>query len=167
MWRDVIEYKGLYKINTRGDIYAYPKRGFNKGGLLKPHPQKGGYTLIVLSKDGVRTTYGVHVLVATAFLDKPVGNVEVNHKDGNKQNNCLSNLEWVTSHYNAQHAVVMGLTTRVLPLEVQENAKALKQNGLTGRQIATELGISEATVSWMLNNKWRVNTHNLKENQQL
>ena len=68
-----------------------------------------GYLSVDLYKDGERMTRGIHRLVAEAFIPNPYDKPEVNHKDGNKHNNCVSNLEWVTKKENCRHAWNMGL----------------------------------------------------------
>lgn len=68
-----------------------------------------GYLSVDLYKDGKRVTRGVHRLVAEAFIPNPENKPEVNHKDGNKHNNSISNLEWVTKKENVRHAWDNGL----------------------------------------------------------
>lgn len=91
------------------EIYGYfiteDGRIFNKYGKeLSPSDNGRGYLVIGLSFEGKRNTIGIHRLVAMAYLDNPLNLKEVNHKDGNKLNNCLSNLEWCTRGENIAHA---------------------------------------------------------------
>lgn len=70
---------------------------------LKQHETKKGYMRVDLYKDGFRKHYKVHRLVAQAFIKNPDGKSQVNHKDGNKKNNSVTNLEWVTDAENKEH----------------------------------------------------------------
>ena len=86
-----------YKISNKGRIIG------KKGILLKPNKNNYGYLSIsIILEDGFRVN-SVHRAVAYLFLGKPKEGQEVNHKDGNKENNCVENLEWVTKSENQQH----------------------------------------------------------------
>ena len=71
--------------------------------ILKPRKGSSGYLQVVLYKDGGRKEYLVHRLVAEAYLPNPEEFLQVNHKDENKENNALQNLEWCTQSYNANY----------------------------------------------------------------
>lgn len=75
-----------------------------KGRLLKPCPTKAGHLYVGVA-DGVTNARAVHVLVALAFIPNPLSLPEVNHKDLNKSNNSVENLEWCTRQYNMDHLV--------------------------------------------------------------
>lgn len=77
--------------------------------MLKKHIRDNGYEEVGLSKNKKRKTFLVHRLVASAFILNPKNLPEINHKDGNKQNNLYTNLEWVTSSENQIHAIENGL----------------------------------------------------------
>ena len=98
MWKDIKEYEGLYTIDENGNIKN--KDGYQK----KINVAKNGYCIVDLYKNNIRHTYTVHRLVAQAFLDNPYNLDVVNHKDGDKTNNCVSNLEWCDYSYNLKHA---------------------------------------------------------------
>lgn len=110
---DIPGYEGLYSITMKGDVYSWGNgKSFTSDGKLKYIKQSlktNGYFQVKLFKDGVRKYYIVHRLVAKTFVPNPDNKPEVNHIDGNKQNNHASNLEWVTSRENQLHAFQLGL----------------------------------------------------------
>lgn len=101
MWKDIKGYEGLYQISDEGHV-----RRLLSGGRTKPLKDREGlYYTVCLSKKCQKHSVSIHRLVAEHFLEKPEGATEVNHKDGNKHNNHVSNLEWVTQKQNRDHAV--------------------------------------------------------------
>ncbi len=114
VWEDVLGFCGLYKISNYGRLLSYNK---NKSGrLMKPGLllcRKANKPLLhKMSLDSIDKPKTVHRLVAAHFIPNPLNLAEVNHKDGNKHNNHISNLEWVTHKENIQHAVDNGLTNK-------------------------------------------------------
>lgn len=119
-WRHVPDYEGLYMVNNYGEILRVRRKDDNLltgGGSIFPSlilkaklGNSGYYELQLIDKDGVAKMWLVHRVVAKAFLDadKNPGLV-VNHKDGNKKNNSVSNLELVTPKENTLHAIATGL----------------------------------------------------------
>lgn len=112
-WRDVAGYEGIYKVSRQGDVYPVPRKSKNgnaQGGyLLRPQKYRNGYVFFHLSRDGKRKCKTAHRLVAEAYVPNPSGYAEVNHRDGDKENNNVENLEWVTRSQNNAHAVACGL----------------------------------------------------------
>ena len=101
---EVAEYKGYY-VTKCGKV-------FNRYGReLKPSLNKGGYKFLSLSHQGKTKTTMLHRMLAECFIPNPNNYPQINHKDGNKLNNELSNLEWCTPSYNVQHAWDTGLAT--------------------------------------------------------
>lgn len=101
MWKDIKGYEGIYQVSEDGKVRriydTVPPR------ILKGRP--GLYPNVSLCVGCKKKSYNIHRLVAETYLDIPEGkNLEVNHKDGNKWNNNLSNLEWVTQKENIAHA---------------------------------------------------------------
>lgn len=107
---------GNYSVTESGLIYSNHKEDYL--GLF-PHKDVG-YLTVQLWNNNKPETFYVHRLVAQAFVSNPLGLPEVNHKDGNKLNNHYSNLEWVDSVGNSQHAVQTGLRTYTNRLTKQE-----------------------------------------------
>lgn len=112
IWRDVVGYEGLYEVSNKGRVKTLlGKEGYN----LKISLNKSGYYKASLSKAGKATTCLIHVLVAKAFIPNVKGKPTVNHKDGNRVNNNVENLEWATYSENLQHAYETGLRKRHYP----------------------------------------------------
>ncbi len=95
IWKDIRGYESLYQVSNLGRVKSIPREG-TKGGFLKPSISKSGYLCVTLSKNNKTKRFPIHRLVANNFL-------EVNHKDGNKLNNKLNNLEFVTKSQNILH----------------------------------------------------------------
>lgn len=112
IWKDVIGYDGLYQVSNLGRIKTvYQGHALkNKEGILKPlfsfnkKRNRIGYASVFLYKNCVPKQSDVHRLVAKAFIPNPDNKPQVNHIDGNKLNNALDNLEWVTASENQKHS---------------------------------------------------------------
>lgn len=153
-----------YFVSNYGNVKSYVRSA--NGNLLKPH-DNGGYLYVSLPKlddSGTRKyrDIGIHRLVALAFLDNPENKPQVNHIDGNKQNNCVSNLEWVTSLENNRHALNIGLA---------HPGNHLKQSVIditTGKVYAsmtdaeTELGLRHNSISENIHYDTFLNGHKFK-----
>lgn len=110
IWKDIPSYEGYYQASTLGHIRSSDRlihkkenrRGTLidvsqplKGRILKPSLGTHGYLGVGLSKNGKRETHTVHSLISRTFLEKPEGKYEVSHKNGNRLDNRLSNLQWL------------------------------------------------------------------------
>lgn len=104
-FRWVRGYEGSYAVSDNGCVVSY-KYGYPR--KLHQWTSKG-YSFVTLSKCGVTKAMLVHRLVADAFMNRSSNCAEVNHIDGNKLNNNISNLEWVTKSNNIRHAFATGL----------------------------------------------------------
>ena len=100
-WKPIKGYEGLYEVSNMGRVKSLY---YGKDIILKQGMDHNGYMVLGLSKDGTRSTKKVHRLVATAFIRNTNNYEVVNHKNGNKKDNTVDNLEWCTSSYNIKHA---------------------------------------------------------------
>lgn len=109
IWKPIEGYEGLYEVSSLGRIKSLYKYHHRYENILKNKITKDGYYETTLVKNGKPKFIRTHRLVASAFIDNPLNKSEVNHKDGNKLNNSVDNLEWVTSSENQKHAYRTGL----------------------------------------------------------
>ena len=107
-WKDIKGYEGLYQVNKIGEIYSLISNKTLKPFYRGSRPDNK-YLVVDLNKDARRKTVSVHRIVAEAFIPNPNSLPCVNHKDGNKDNNCVDNLEWCTHSENNYHACRTGL----------------------------------------------------------
>lgn len=110
IWKKVVGYEGFYEINNIGEIRSIAINNAKSGYTLRKEPRylkknfdKDGYNIVVLCLNGKMRTCKVHRLVAQAFIPNPLNLPQVNHKDENKANNLVSNLEWCNCRYNANY----------------------------------------------------------------
>lgn len=118
-WKDIPGFEGLYQVNPLGEIKSLEKRWITGRGngrahiqpekIIKPFISNFGYYRVSLSKAGKYKKLHVHTVVAMSYIPNPFNKSQVNHKDGNKLNNTVENLEWNTPSENMQHAFDNGL----------------------------------------------------------
>lgn len=152
-WKDIIGYEGLYQISNCGRV---KRSHYTAGTTIHPKQLKEkevtvwvdtwGYLRVHLNHRGVRKAFRVHRLVAQAFIPNPSNLPQVNHIDGNKSNNKVSNLEWCTNIYNQEHARKTGL--RKMGLTEEEKAEVYHkwQSGKSYRTLAKEYGVCHSTI---------------------
>lgn len=111
VWKDVIGFEGYYQVSNLGRVKRIKsEKGAQTEKTLKEYSYPStGYFQVNLSKDSKVTHCYIHRLVAEAFILNPENKPQVNHIDGNKHNNNIDNLEWVTNQENSVHAYDMGL----------------------------------------------------------
>ena len=100
IWKDILGYEGKYMVSNWGRVKSLNYNRTGKERILKAGDNGNGYLEVILFKDGKGKHYKIHRLVAQAFLENTKGYTEVNHRDENKQNNCVENLEWCSRSYN-------------------------------------------------------------------
>jgi hypothetical protein len=147
-----VEEFNQYLVSNYGNITR-------DGKLLNPPKYSGGYKVQKLYLNGKYKREMVHRLVAKAFIPKIAGKDCVNHIDGNKENNCASNLEWVTLFENLEHATKTGLRSRgdkhpLAKIRCTDvpTIKELSLQGWSQRQIAAKYNVCQATIKDILKN---------------
>jgi hypothetical protein len=119
-WKDIHGYDGAYQVSSCGSVRSVDRSMVlnngkirrDKGYIIKPIQHPKGYMYITLSKNGFTKRYLLHRLVANEFLENPENKPQVNHKNGDKSNNSVGNLEWVTGLENINHAFESKLIVR-------------------------------------------------------
>ena len=178
-WRDVKGYEGKYQVSNLGNVRSLDMKQtrFNglvrcefqiKGRDLKPFQTGKGYkrdqgylTIKIAGK-----SYKVHRLVAEAFLDNPNNFEQVNHIDGNKDNNAVSNLEWCNNKQNAIHAAKNGLTPSgsksILHKLTEQQVNEIRKRYIKGdrvngaKPLARKFEVSSTTIRKIIaKDKWR------------
>jgi len=197
--KDIAGFKGFYKITKNGKVFSIERRdGLNRkqGGIFLSlqFNKNTGYQQCVLKKDGMQTNKQIHVLVAEAFLSKSSIDMEVNHIDGNKINNNIDNLEWITHSDNIKHQYsvlgrkmsnkhrdalvnsVKGIphttkrrinksTCQSKSFGKEEKILSLRKKGCSMKQIGSELGMSCSAVGRFLRGELVHQKENNKEKE--
>lgn len=146
-WKPVKDFEGLYEVSDKGRVRSVPRTIQRKGGgtmtykgkVLKPDVTKQGYLKVYLSKNSKKKNCLVHRLVAEAFIPNPKGYEQVNHKNTDKADNAVSNLEWTTNLQNYVHAEKNGLRPANL------RAKRVAQYTLDGKLVAEYESLSRCS----------------------
>lgn len=173
-WKDVAGFEGYYQISNAGKIRSLDRQEAQtnghpmtyKGKMMNPCKDGKGYRFMYLARNGKRKMYKIHRLVALAFIPNPYNYEQVNHIDGDKDNNSVNNLEWCTGAYNMQHSFHNGLhkkgervsTAILTQAQVDEiRSRHIKRDGEYGaKPLAKKYGVSDMTIRNILNNKkWR------------
>lgn len=178
IWKPIVGYEGLYEVSNLGRVKSLPrlkssgigKRNYITEEKILVKVNCLGYDCVNLYKDKKGKMFKVHRLVCENFLEKVDGKELVNHKDGNKKNNNLYNLEWCTSKENALHAFEIGLSKRKYQYFESEISDLYKY-GFTLRDISKFYGCKEGTVLNILKrnnvetrkrNKYNINREEMK-----
>ena len=188
IWKDILEYEGLYQISNFGRVKGLTRAIIKKNGekmtlcekLIKSHIISG-YLSVMLSKvnEGVKNLT-VHRLIGIAFIPNPLNKSQINHIDGNKLNNSINNLEWVDAGENIRHAYDTGLhsshTTPVIGINIKTNKKInfnliadavryLRKNGYPKAWHGSIGMCCKGRRNHAYGHKWEYqNKNNLKEN---
>lgn len=154
IWKDVVGFEELYQVSSLGRIKSFKKKNEK---ILKPYLDKNGYTNIGFCRKTRSKRYLLHRIVAIAFIPNPDNLPQVNHKDGNKQNNAKNNLEWSTPSENTQHSYDTGLKPKG---SKHHNAKLtenqvleIRESKSLHRDLAEKYKVSSGLISNIKNRK--------------
>lgn len=157
-WHDVPSFPN-YQVSDTGLV-----RNKTRGKFLSLNMDRGGmYQRVTLWRDNRCYGFFVHRLVAESFIPNPQGKPQVNHIDGNKLNNAVENLEWVTQAENNRHAVNVlnrpsatgerhGMTT-LTTVQVREIREKYKSGRYLQRELASEYRVNRVTITNIVNHK--------------
>lgn len=142
-WAPVAGYEGLYEVSDAGNVY-----GIKKNKLLRPGVSNG-YLYVHLHKDSKGQSIRIHALVARAFIGERPEGYSINHKDCDKTNNDVSNLEYVTQAQNMRHAVLSGRMGK-LSLDAVRAIREINISDLNIPALAAQLEVSYCTIEGVL-----------------
>ena len=160
IWKNIPNFDGIYQVSNLGRIRSVDKyievESNNQfvnytivkkieGRILKQNKMPCGYLKVNLRKDRKEVTKRVHRLVAEAFIPNPKNLPQVNHKDCNRLNNNVDNLEWVTAKENSIYSVLYGARKPKL-LECEEEIYQKLIKGKTVRELAEEYNVSTMPI---------------------
>ena len=152
-----------YIVSSRGYVISF-NRGFTKPAFKLKEEFNHGYKRVALVIDGKTYHKRVHRLVADAFLPNPLNLPVCHHKDDDKTNNDVSNLEWTTFQENTDYAKQDGLIlygenhprSKITKLQAKEICELLEENTLTIKEIAQTVGTTVNIVTSIVSNdKWK------------
>ncbi|MEE6721116.1 NUMOD4 domain-containing protein [Limosilactobacillus reuteri] len=156
-WKPIEGYEDYYLVSNKGNV-----KSIRSKKILKPRIGDAGYYYLVFSVHGKRKTVKIHRLVANAFIPNPNNLPMINHKDENKLNNNVNNLEWCTPKYNTNYGssitkrvrsrIRNGNTRRIVAVNIFTKEKYIFS---TRYECARVLGVSHQSIRQFLNDKSR------------
>jgi len=165
--KSILGYEKLYTISDKGIVVALlkpanPPRRYSDipERIMNTPINKAGYMYCSLNKGSHSKIFLIHRLIAQYFIPNPDNKPCVNHIDGNKTNNEIENLEWVTHKENTQHAIQLGLIKRVkrnrcINYQVAEQIRIERKN-MRVSELAKKYKVAEITIYNIINNKtWK------------
>lgn len=175
--KDIPGYEGFYKITKTGKVFSCERAVVSnskilgkhirhyKSVCLKPSTKKVGYKYVILCKNEKKCSVSIHRLVALTYIPNPLNLREVNHKDGNKKNNNVKNLEWCSAEQNNQHAIDNNLylygekhPNSTISDKTVRKIKELGKKKYQPREISKILGVRRQYISAILLGQFRKNT---------
>lgn len=162
-WRPVVGFESFYSVSNMGRVRRdAPYLGFRAGRIKQSRADRAGYRYLILHAKGFKKTHKVHTLVAAAFIGPRPPGKQINHMDGDKANNRHTNLEYVTSSENHQHAHSLGLFHVRRGVEhhaarlTEADVIAIRASSDTHQALGETYGVSRAAITNIKNGKrWK------------
>lgn len=161
-WKDIDKYKGYYQISNKGRVRSLDRIVNNRYGKrvvksrqMKVFKDSYGYGVVSLCKNGKTEMTRVHRLIAEVFIPNPENKPCINHKNGIKYDNRMSNIEWCTYKENNNHAIKNGLNNQKGELhngsiltkdDVIRIRSIYGKGGNTLRSLAKDYGVNFTTI---------------------
>lgn len=163
IWKPIERLGGVYEVSNKGrvrttDRYVKCQNGQRLvRGIIKKQTLQNGYCIVTINMQGKYNTEYVHRLIAEAFIENPNNYKQINHKDENKQNNCVENLEWCNSKYNINYGTRTERAAKkrskpVLQCDIEGN-KIKMWESLS--EIGRMLGYSPSNIMYACNGKFK------------
>lgn len=164
-WKTIQGQRGRYEVSSFGRVRSFCR--YPEGRVLALSLRRDGYECVTLwNKNGTFKSYLIHRLVARALLSRRSSRPEVNHRDGNKTNNRLQNLEWSTRSENISHGYRTGLikpyrgernpNAKLRVTEVKKIRTSYAAGDVTQSYLATLFGVSQGLIGQIVNRRiWR------------
>lgn len=168
IWKDIPGFEGFYQVSNFGNVKTVGRYGYNPGSrrtkpfkfwikerVLRPDVNTSGYKYVILCVDSNKKPIMIHTAVAITFLGERTKNMSIDHIDGNKMNNCVSNLEYVTYRENNLRAYRTGCKkigresskSKIKTEEQEDRIIYLRYiEKLTYNEISKIMGVSKTTV---------------------
>lgn len=162
VWKDIEGFEGLYQVSNFGRVKSLARYMCPKGysqlkteRLLRTHISlDNGYVYVQLTKNSKGFTKKVHRLVAQTFISNLDNLPQVNHIDGNKQNNNVENLEWCTQSQNIQHAYKNGLGNQIKVIQYDLDGNYINEfNSIS--EASRETGICLVSIAYCISGKYK------------
>jgi len=150
-WKEIVGYD-KYHVSSLGRI-----KSLNKGRckILSPEKTRAGYLRVSLCKQGIIKRFQVHRVIAESFIDNPENKKYVNHKNGNKADNRLSNLEWCTASENEKHSYAFLKKTNPIRKLTEQAVNDIRSNAIKGTNQNNRGNVSDFM------HKYRVSRHTI------
>lgn len=175
VWKDIKGYEGMYQISNDGIVKGLPRQVMRKDGIkgpklnerqLKGSINSAGYLTVTLSYNGKAESKFIHRIVAETFIENRNNLEQVNHKDRNKLNNKVANLEWMTARDNSLHGNELesdkernrGVANPNSKLKTNDvfEIREMREKGMKIQEIADEYDVHNSVISNICNGKsWR------------
>lgn len=152
VWKDIENYEGLYQVSNLGRVRSLDRKDAQghrlKGKVLSSGLNSRGYLIVILYRDGGTKNKTVHRLVASAFIPNPDNLPQINHRDEDKTNNAVSNLEWCSALYNMRYGTHSERVAKALERPIYVIADSNHRYYFDSIKKASELiGLKRSTVS--------------------